>query len=149
MTSLQPITPFPIYHHTKSSFKKKLIEMISFEYMNLVAKSDIFSLMPFNVINYKIRSKCHDCSDFSANLALSLAAIFYADSAEAISTTVVQIRILIRTYPYPHISLSARILIGTTTDDLCSLIKLCFAFIMVNFSTSCVLLLFMLKIIYF
>ena len=35
------------------------------------------------------------------------------------------------------------------TDDLCSLIKLCFAFIMVNFSTECVLLLFMLKIIYF
>ena len=35
------------------------------------------------------------------------------------------------------------------TDDLCSLIKLCFAFIMVNFSTKCVLWLFMLKIIYF
>ena len=35
------------------------------------------------------------------------------------------------------------------TDDLCSLIKLCFAFIMVNFSTECVLLLFTLKIIYF
>ena len=34
------------------------------------------------------------------------------------------------------------------TDDLCSLIKFCFAFIMVNFSTLCVLLLFMLKIIY-
>ena len=34
------------------------------------------------------------------------------------------------------------------TDDLCSLIKLCFAFIMVNFFTfKCVLLLFMLKII--
>ena len=35
------------------------------------------------------------------------------------------------------------------TDDLCSLIKLCFAFIVVNFSIYCVLLLFMLKIIYF
>ena len=35
------------------------------------------------------------------------------------------------------------------TGDLCSLIKLCFAFIMVNFSTKYVLLLFMLKIIYF
>ena len=35
------------------------------------------------------------------------------------------------------------------TDDLCSLIKLCFTFIMVNFSTECVLLLFMLKSIYF
>ena len=35
------------------------------------------------------------------------------------------------------------------TGDLCSLIKFCFAFIMVNFSTKCVLLLFMLKIVYF
>ena len=34
------------------------------------------------------------------------------------------------------------------TDDLCSLIKLCFAFIMVNFRLN-VLLLFMLKISYF
>ena len=44
-------------------------------------------------------------------------------------------------YPYPHDR--------NVTDDLCSLIKLCFAFIMVNFSTKCVLLLFTLKIIYF
>ena len=35
------------------------------------------------------------------------------------------------------------------TDDLCSLIKLYFAIIMVNFSTKCVLLLFMFKSIYF
>ena len=42
---------------------------------------------------------------------------------------------------YPHDN--------NVTDDLCSLIKLCVAFIMVNFSTKCVLLLFMLKIIYF
>ena len=52
--------------------------------------------------------------------------------AEAIRMTVVLIRILNR----------------NVTDDLCSLIKFCFAFIMVNFSTLCVLLLFMLKIIY-
>ena len=32
------------------------------------------------------------------------------------------------------------------TGDLCSLIKLCFAFIMVNVSTKCVLLLFMCKL---
>ena len=51
--------------------------------------------------------------------------------AEAIRTTVVPIR-----YPhdrradkdsYPHDR--------NVTDDLCSLIKLCFAFLMVNFST--------------
>ena len=35
------------------------------------------------------------------------------------------------------------------TNDLCSLIKFCFAFILVNFSTFCVLLLFMLKFICF
>ena len=58
--------------------------------------------------------------------------------------TVVPINILIRTTcradkdSYRHDR--------NVTDDLCSLIKLCFAFIMVNFST---LLLFMLKIIYF
>ena len=53
--------------------------------------------------------------------------------AEAIGTIVVPISILIRTTIVPR-----RILICTTgnvTDDLCSLIKLCFAFIMVNFST--------------
>ena len=51
--------------------------------------------------------------------------------AEAIRTTVVPIRILIRTTVVP-----IRVLIRTTgmTDNLCSLIKLCFAFIMVNFS---------------
>ena len=52
--------------------------------------------------------------------------------AEAIRTTVVPISILIRTTVVP-----IRILIRTTgivTDDLCSLIKLCFAFIMVNVS---------------
>ena len=64
--------------------------------------------------------------------------------AEALRTTVMPIRILIHRADkdsYPHDR--------NVTDDLYSLNKLCFAFIMVSFSTSCVLLLFMLKIIYF
>ena len=55
-------------------------------------------------------------------------------------------------YPYPHDRRADKDSYPhdrNVTDDLCSLIKLCFAFIMVNFLTKCVLLLFMLKIIYF
>ena len=55
-------------------------------------------------------------------------------------------------YPYPHDHRADKDSYPhnrNVTDDLCSLIKLCFAFIIVNFSTYCALLLFMLKIIYF
>ena len=67
--------------------------------------------------------------------------------AEAIRTTVMRVK-----YPYLHDRRADKDSYPhdrNVTDDLCSLIKLYFAFIMVNFSTSCVLLLFMLKIIYF
>ena len=52
-------------------------------------------------------------------------------------------------YPYPHDRRAGKDSYPharNVTDDLCSLIKLCFAFIMVNFSTKCVLLLFVLKL---
>ena len=55
-------------------------------------------------------------------------------------------------YPYPHdrrADKDSYLHDRNVTGDLCSLIKLCFEFIMVNFLTKCVLLLFMLKIIYF
>ena len=61
-------------------------------------------------------------------------------SAEAIRTTVVPTIILIRTTvvpPYPHDRRADNDSYPhdrNVTDDLCSLIKLCFAFIMVNFS---------------
>ena len=54
-------------------------------------------------------------------------------------------------YPYPHDRRAVKDSYPhdrNVTDCLCSLIKLCFAFIMVNFRLN-VLLLFMLKIIYF
>ena len=44
-------------------------------------------------------------------------------------------------YPYPHDHRADKDSYPhdrNVTDDLCSLIKLCFAFIMVNFSTLCV-----------
>ena len=55
-------------------------------------------------------------------------------------------------YPYPHdrrADKDSYLHDRNVTGDLCSMIKLCFTFIMVIFSTKCVLLLFMLKIIYF
>ena len=53
--------------------------------------------------------------------------------AEAIRTTIVPIK-----YPYQHDGRADKDSYPhdrNVTDDLCSLIKLCFAFIMVNFST--------------
>ena len=66
---LSYLSPYKI-RFEKSSLKNNLIEMLSFEHMNLVAENFMFIYIPSlclcaYVISFKIGFKCHKCFDFS------------------------------------------------------------------------------------